>query len=211
MASFTARVVAIEGLDGAGKTSLQRSLIDRAEAVGAVGWRGLPEFSSPFGPVLKATLGTVPSFATMYAFAAERHWLIQELAPWDEGVILIDRYRHSAFACRGADVQLGRAVGEILDAVQEVYAHLPTPDLTLYVRRSIPSCLERLRIRDGLANEAVQTRHAHLEFQQAYFERFHSTETEPWIVVDPTFNSASLFELVRRALDHPLRALATPI
>src|SRR5208283_3734123 len=141
-------VIAVEGIGGSGKSTLVEDLTTEQrlyEAFTEVS--SMPEFSSPIGYCLRESLGEMSPISIAYAFAAERHWLIEHCNPTPGGLVVWDRYIDSAYACRTADVRAGRAPSHLMDVVREIVERMPKPTLTLYVDTSVPTATSRLKRR----------------------------------------------------------------
>lgn len=126
-------VVSIEGIDGAGKSTLVRCLVDRLDIdepdMHVFSTR---EFSGPIGLALESSLSELPPLARAYAFAAERHSVIDQITQDRPDLVLWDRYVDSSVASRHADAMLGTHDAELLLAVaQDIARLLPKPHLTL--------------------------------------------------------------------------------
>ena len=117
------RLITIEGLDGAGKTTLaaglERELAARGLAVRALREPGGVELSERVRELVKDPALTVGARAEALLYAAARAQLVEEaLVPLlDAGVwVLLDRFVDSSLAYQGAGRELGveevRAINE---------------------------------------------------------------------------------------------------
>jgi dTMP kinase len=132
------RLVTIEGLDGAGKTTLaaglERALGERGVAVRLLREPGGVEVSERLRELVKDPALHVTPRAEALLYAAARAQLVEELLRplLDEGDwVLLDRFVDSSLAYQGA----GRGLG--LDAVAAINAFATgglTPDRTLLLR-----------------------------------------------------------------------------
>jgi dTMP kinase len=131
------RLITIEGIDGAGKSTLAHALqaaLERDRPVRLLREPGGVELSERVrGLVTDPTLRCDPR-AEALLYAAARAQLVDErLAPWlDEGTwVLLDRFVDSSLAYQGA----GRGLG--IDAIAALNAFATggvTPDRTLLLR-----------------------------------------------------------------------------
>jgi dTMP kinase len=133
-----ASLITIEGLDGAGKSTLARAL---AEAIAARGLRvqllrepGGVELSERIRALVKDPSARVGARAEVLLYAAARAQLVQERVQplLDEGaIVLLDRYVDSSLAYQGA----GRALGiEHVRAINRFATGSLEPDRTLLLR-----------------------------------------------------------------------------
>ncbi len=169
-------IVALEGVDGAGKTSLLDALVSFSVCNSST-WIVHKEFSSPLGPCLQRTLRQLSPLSKLYAFAAERQWRLDQDVS-SENIMIFDRFRDSALACRGAEVALSFAEdmtsgNHILEAVDEVRARLPAPDLICYLDVEIAICMERLGVRDNLTDTEMQERTKYVTAQHKIYQRLY--------------------------------------
>lgn len=142
-------VVSVEGIDGAGKTSLVRGLATALESQPSnLRVAVTSEFASPLGSAIRDALPELPPLARAYAFAAERHWTIVRVAGVDADVVLWDRYVDSSIATRMADVAVGRGDPELVDVGRELAARLPRPHMTLLLQLPARLAIERVATRD---------------------------------------------------------------
>ncbi len=132
------KLITIEGIDGAGKTTLALSLLAALQARG-VDARLLREpggvrAAELIRGVVKDPEVRIGARAEALMYAAARAQLIEEaLVPLlDEGVcVLLDRFVDSSLAYQGA----GRGLGvESVRAINEFATRSLTPDLTLLLR-----------------------------------------------------------------------------
>lgn len=171
-------IVAVEGIDGAGKSALVAGLIASSHLRNAfTEVSGMQEFSSPIGPCLRDNLTAMSPISIAYAFAAERHWLIEHCNQTPGGLIIWDRYVDSVYACRSADVRAGRAPADLMDAVREIVAKAPRQHLTLYVDTSASTAHNRLVQRQRLLQLPVRNDEQMLEFQREAYEQLWRTRT----------------------------------
>jgi dTMP kinase len=143
MATTTSGVlIAVEGLDGSGKSTQAHLLVRWLEAlqlpVHATQWNSSPLVSSATREG-KATHRLVPStFHYIHAadFADRYERQIEPMLA-AEGIVVADRYLYTAMARDGAR-------GVPLDHVERVYAFAREPDLTLFFDAPPEITLERI-------------------------------------------------------------------
>ena len=126
------RFVALEGIDGSGKTTQAALLADALERAGATVVRAREPGGTPLGEALRAVLlesapGDIGAVAEMHLFAAARAQLVERvIAPalaagrW----VVADRFVHSSLAYQG--VARGLGVERVLAAnAAAVERHMP--------------------------------------------------------------------------------------
>jgi dTMP kinase len=144
-------LITIEGLDGAGKSTLgealQREIASRGVRVELLREPGGVDLAERIRALVKDPSLTVSPRAEALLYAAARAQLVAErLEPLlEEGaVVLLDRFVDSSLAYQGA----GRALGvEQVRAINVFATGLLTPDRTLLLRISPDAGLERRRER----------------------------------------------------------------
>ncbi|HEV8325677.1 MAG TPA: dTMP kinase [Myxococcota bacterium] len=144
---MTGRFVAVEGIDGAGTTTLSRRLVDALAARGEKACWTCEPTDGPVGKLLRQVLkgtdarGGGPSPATMaLLFAADRmDHLAGTIAPaLAEGAwVVSDRYYHSTLAYQG--------VGEDFDWIRALHRGARAPDVTLLLDVTVQTAVERRR------------------------------------------------------------------
>jgi dTMP kinase len=134
------RLITIEGLDGAGKSTLARALADeltaRGERVELLREPGGVDLSERLRTLVKDPELSVAPRAEALLYAAARAQLVEELlAPLlrDGAIVLLDRFVDSSLAYQGA----GRALGvEEVRAINRFATGPLAPDRTLLLRIS---------------------------------------------------------------------------
>lgn len=169
-------LVVLEGIDGAGKSSVLARIKDRAEAARRKVVVSREPTSGPFGQRLResARLGRLPLEAELELFLKDRQQHVDELiAPSLEkgALVVLDRYYFSSAAyqgARGGDPQMILALNE---------AFAPTPDLVLLLDLEPESALARVHARGGGTDafekleELRAVRRIFLELQRPYIRR----------------------------------------
>jgi dTMP kinase len=147
----TGKLIAIEGLDGAGKSTLAASLAASLAAGGVsvelLREPGGTQLSERVREIVKDSSVRIGARAEALLYAAARAQLVEEiLTPllsagrW----VLIDRYVHSSLAYQGAGRDLGVEAVEALNAFATGGL---APDRTLLLRITREQALARLRER----------------------------------------------------------------
>ncbi|OHV35829.1 MULTISPECIES: dTMP kinase [Pseudofrankia] len=196
-------IVAIEGIDGAGKNTLTRALAAALTAAGRrVGTLGFPRYSvAPLGPVVRAMLTGDPALAPLGAsaragallFALDRANARAELdaAAAGDGVVLVDRYVASNAAYGAARLPAEERAGfrDWVAAIELGDLALPRPDLQVLLRVPVQVARAQARSRAAAdagrgvdrfeADDALQARVAH-----EYDELARSGWVAPWLTVD---------------------------
>jgi dTMP kinase len=179
-------LITVEGLDGAGKSTLVAGLAREldATALREPGGEPLAERirdlvkAHPFDPHAEALL-----------FAAARAQLVAtEIAPrLARGeTVVVDRFTDSSVAYQGA----GRGLG--MDAVRAMNAFAPVPDRTILLRIDPEAGLERV------SGRGAADRFEDLEFLRTVAAAYDELAKDPrWRVLDATLPPD---ELLRQAL-----------
>jgi dTMP kinase len=139
---FPGRLIAVEGIDGSGKSTqlllLERWLRTRGYPVHFTEWNSSRLVRRAMSRGKKKNLLTPTTFSLLHAVDFADRLTYQILPPLKAGmIVLADRYVYTAFA---RDV----ARGVHPDWVRRVYSFALRPDLTLYFRVPIEISLERL-------------------------------------------------------------------
>jgi len=171
--------VAVEGLIGAGKTTLARRL--------AAEWNGrlvLEEFDD--NPFL-ARFYTDPdryAFSVELSFLAQRYHQLKRTTEQD-----------LFSACTVADYSLGKSMifaGVTLpfdeaalftDLYRIMYADLPKPGLVIYLHLSMERVLERIRMRGRAYEQAIDPDYL-ARLQDRYLDHLHKSADQRVVIVD---------------------------
>lgn len=144
---LTGKLVAFEGIDNAGKTSVIRLLQHRLESC-RVPIVVCGELQSPVAPLLRRLLETGGSpLMKTYLFASDRAWTYEEvLIPALErgSLVLWDRYVDSAIAYRAVELSENPALID-LQFVRVINKPFVSPDLTIYVDIDVGTSIRRAK------------------------------------------------------------------
>jgi deoxyadenosine/deoxycytidine kinase len=173
------RYIAIEGLIGAGKTTLARRLAER--------WNGrlvLEEFDdNPFLPRFYEDPGRY-AFSVELSFLAQRYHQLKRVTEQD--------LFHS---CTVADYSIGKSLvfaGATLEADEQalfsdlyriMYADLPQPDLLVYLHLPLELVRDRIRQRGRGYEQGIGEDYL-LRLHQRYLDHLHKRNAGPALVVD---------------------------
>jgi dTMP kinase len=181
----------VEGLDGAGKTTLVRGLA--AAMPGAVVLRepGGVELSERIRALVKDPAVTVGGRAEALLFAAARAQLVEErLRPLlDEGrTVILDRFVDSSLAYQGA----GRGLGiEWVRAINDVGI---VPDRTLLLRIDPAAGRERLSGRGEAEDRLEQAGAEFFSAVAAAYDALAAAEPERFVVLDASLAPEQVLE-----------------
>ncbi|HZZ07580.1 MAG TPA: thymidylate kinase [Candidatus Binataceae bacterium] len=139
---YPGRLIAVEGIDGSGKSTqlklLERWLRARGYPVHFTEWNSSRLVRNSMRRGKRRNLLTPSTFSLLHAVDFADRFIYQILPPLRAGmIVLADRYVYTAFA---RDV----ARGVHPDWVRAVYRFAPRPDLTFFFRIPIDVSLERL-------------------------------------------------------------------
>jgi len=139
---YPGRLIAVEGIDGSGKSTqvrlLERWLRARGYPVHFTEWNSSELVRNSMRRGKRRNLLTPSTFSLLHAVDFADRFIYQILPPLRAGmIVLADRYVYTAFA---RDV----ARGVHPDWVRAVYRFAPRPDLTIFFRVAIDVSLERL-------------------------------------------------------------------
>jgi dTMP kinase len=145
-------LVVIEGIDGAGKTTLASSLRDQLATMGWDVAMSKEPTQGPFGQALRATAvtGRLDADSELSLLLSDRRQHVEEfIRPSLErgAIVILDRYYFSNVAYQGA---AGLDVADLL-ARNEVFA--PMPALVLLLDLPVSMGLARIEARGDFANK----------------------------------------------------------
>lgn len=160
-------LIAIEGIDGAGKTTLAHTLAQHLRAAGAQVVLGKEPTNGPWGTKLRATAATgrlSPEQEVEYLLHDRRQHVEEVITPaLARGeVVILDRYFPSMVAYQGA-------AGLPLDEMLQANDFAPRPNLLLLLDLQPEQGLERIRARGDKPNHfetAQNLERCRLIFQQ---------------------------------------------
>ena len=209
---FPGALITVEGLDGAGKSSLIAGLIDRLRADGYP----LLLTKEPGGTLLGARLKKLlleeeracSASVEFLLFAADRteHFEQVILPALARGVVVVsDRMADSAVAYQG----YGRGVDpQFIKDVNKVAMQGVEPDVTLYLKISPPSAIERYNLRHGGPQSTMERRGEDFwkKVAQGYEDlaiahpRIHTLDAEltPDVLVIKAYEIVSAFLLAKK-------------
>jgi len=210
---YPGRLIAVEGIDGSGKSTqlllLERWLIAQGYRVHFTEWNSSLLVRRSMKRGKKKDLLTPTTFSLLHAVDFGDRLTYQIVPPLKAGmIVLADRYVYTAFA---RDV----ARGVHPDWVRAVYAFAPRPDLTFYFRVPIDVSLQRLLtgrtklkyheagMDVGLAADPVDSFRL---FQSRVLDNYDKVTAEFGLrVIDATADIASQQKIVRRDVERTLQ------
>lgn len=188
--SHPGRLIALEGLDGSGKSTQLRRIQDSLEKNGYTVTASMEPSQGPVGQRIRELaregLDELTGLDILNLFLEDRtdhsHNLV--LPALKAGhIVLLDRYYYSSMAYQGAK-------GVDLDYIIAQHENrVPPADLALYFR--IPSSLARERIEKGRGEGDLFEKAAFLKKVQAIFD---SLEFPEWTALDGTASPDEVFE-----------------
>lgn len=151
------RWICIDGVEGAGKTTLTGALVPRLAAV------AINEFSAaPFGAALREAVRCSPHFIShspvgqSLVFLGDFIELFEsEIAPAlrDGRTVVTDRGWVSKYAYQRSVLERRLPGQEADDLLRRLLSHVPQPDLTILLEAPLPVVQQRLVARDGGCGE----------------------------------------------------------
>lgn len=147
----------IEGIDGAGKTTLARALVEALRARGADALATREPTDGPHGRRIRELARSGREGVTVAEevelFTADRADHVRdELAPalLAGKTIVLDRYYYSTMAYQGA------RGADPADILRRSLAFAPEPDLVVLMKILIPQALDRIRVSRGDTPDAFE-------------------------------------------------------
>ncbi|RLG75370.1 MAG: dTMP kinase [Thermoprotei archaeon] len=139
-------LIAIEGIDGAGKTTIAKMLVEGLRKMGIKAVYTYEPYDTPVAKLLEQLLGKISPTAEALMLAADRvihvdTVILPSLKRCD--VVITDRYFYSSMAYQGAR-------GVDIEWIREINRFAPIPDIGIYLDIDVETALERLR-RKGLS------------------------------------------------------------
>jgi dTMP kinase len=215
---YPGRLIAVEGIDGSGKSTqlllLERWLIAQGYRVHFTEWNSSPLVRRSMKRGKKKDLLTPTTFSLLHAVDFADRLTYQIVPPLKAGmIVLADRYVYTAFA---RDV----ARGVHPDWVRAVYSFAMRPDLTFYFRVPIEVSLQRLLtgrtklkyheagMDVGLAPDPVDSFRL---FQSRVLDNYDKVTAEFGLrVIDATTDIPTQQKIVRREVDKTLAGYDGP-
>lgn len=145
---FTGKLVTVEGIDRAGKSSIIHSVPSLLQDC-TVPVTVCSELQSPIAPLIHEMLRRgCSAFLKTFLFATDRAWIyeVESLPALERGdLILWDRYVDTAIVYRS--VELSRSASLIdMEFVSEINSPFPLPDLTILIDISADTSADRARL-----------------------------------------------------------------
>jgi len=200
-------LITVEGIDGAGKTTLVAGLADalraRGREVDVLREPGGVELSERLRALVKDPALDVGARAEALIYAAARAQLVDErLRPLlaSGRLVLLDRYVDSSLAYQGA----GRGLG--IEAVRALNAFATgglAPDRTLLLRLEPGAALARVGGRGEEEDRIEREREAFWTACARAYDELAAAEPERWVVLDAA-------QPPERVLAEALRQLGEP-
>lgn len=186
-------LIAIEGIDGAGKSTLARGLADALEQAGAGVVRSKEPTDGPWGTRLRASAATgrlSPEEEVDLLLRDRRQHVEERVVPALERgeVVILDRYFPSMVAYQGA---AGLPVDELL----QLNAFAPRPHLLLLLDLPPATGLARIRARGDVPNHFETAQN--LERCRAIFQQLELPDKQ---VIDASRNEAEVLQAARAAV-----------
>ena len=186
-------LIAIEGIDGAGKSTLARGLADLLEQAGAEVVLSKEPTDGPWGTRLRASAATgrlSPEEEVDLLLRDRRQHVEERVVPALERgeVVILDRYFPSMVAYQGA---AGLPVDELL----RLNDFAPRPHLLLLLDLPPETGLARIRARGDVPNHFETAQN--LERCRAIFQQLELPDKQ---VIDASRNEAEVLQAARAAV-----------
>jgi dTMP kinase len=179
-------LITVEGIDGAGKSTLIAGLAARFPEAQVLREPGGVELSERLRDLVKDPALRIGDRAEALIYAAARAQLVEErLRPLLEGgtTVLLDRFVDSSLAYQGAGRDLG------IDAVRALNAFGTqglAPDRTLLLRIDPREALGRVGVRGEAEDRIEREREAFWTACAHAYDELAAAEPDRWIVLDAT-------------------------
>jgi dTMP kinase len=197
------RLITLEGIDGAGKSTLATSLhaeLSRRRPVRLLREPGGVALSEQIRALVKDPGLRCDPRAEALLYAAARAQLVDErLQPWlqDGTWVLLDRFVDSSLAYQGAGRGLG--VREIAELNRFATGGL-TPDRTLLLRIDPVTARARQVSRQIAPDRLEQEEHAFFDAIAAAYDELAATEPQRFRVIDADDTPENVLKLANVAL-----------
>lgn len=185
---YPGRIVAIEGVDGSGKTTQAKALVKHLNKEGfnaAYTKEPTDDVVGQFirGKVLSGNLQMNP-IALQYLFNADRVMHMEKIEKLlQKGmVIVMDRYFWSAVAYAMADMQVVKDWSLTVFSILSFYHQFLVPDFTFLLKISPDIAMERISA-SGKHSEIYDTREKILKTEKAY-DFLYSQFRDEFIVIN---------------------------
>lgn len=183
-------LIVFEGIDGSGKTSLSRMLLDDWQKKGLSVVLLREPSASPWGQKIRAiaqALDRIPIQEELAYFLEDRRWNVENCilpALANNRHVILDRYYYSTACYQGAR---GLDMAEII-RVNEAFA--PRPDAVFIVDVDVDIALQRIRQNRETTVKLFEKR----EFLQPVRENYLKLKGEHIHVLDGSLPLALVFE-----------------
>jgi len=188
------KLIVIEGIDGAGKTTLSNLLAERLVELGYDAIVTHEPFTDEIKMLLE-NVGWKDPLVLTFLFSADRAIHVNWLRDAGKGIIIMDRYYYSTMAYQAA-------LGLDLKWLETVSSVFPKPDLVLLIDLPVEVALMRLsRKRDSL--DFKEKRETLSKVRENYLSLARKYNM---IILD---GKRDLRELTEHALTHVLQTLSS--
>lgn len=142
-------LVALEGIDGCGKSTLAKMLFDYLNTKHYnVQIIKFPTQDNLFGRMIHTILNgnryELHPFALQMIFALDKYCNLEKLINHKDKVIILDRYILSSIAYGLYDLSKIKSIdSRDIKALEQLTAYLPQPDITFYIDANVKMCIER--------------------------------------------------------------------
>jgi dTMP kinase len=197
------RLITLEGIDGAGKSTLASALhadLARRRSVELLREPGGVMLSERIRELVRDSALRCDARAEALLYAAARAQLVDErLRPWlDAGTwVLLDRFVDSSLAYQGA----GRGLGvETIASLNTFATGGLTPDRTLLLRIDPVEARARQQSRQIAPDRLEQEEHAFFDTIAAAYDELAASNPKRFRVIDASDTPENVFELAKMAL-----------
>ena len=188
-------LISVEGLDGAGKTTLIAGLARHLDDATVLREPGGVELSERIRALVADPTLQVDPRAEALLYAAARAQLVAEKLVDHEGTIILDRFVDSSLAYQGGGRELG------VENIRNLNAFATrgiTPDLTLLLRIDPEQGLQRIAGREADRLEASGT--AFFERVAQTYDELAAQEPDRFRVLDATLAPEQLLQAALEAI-----------